>query len=54
MTKPLNTWHVYPIQDERLHTLNGTVCQCDPRVERYGDRALVIHNTPEEAKKKAN
>ena len=44
-------YHVYPVNDEREHELEGTMCPCGPRVEwsdpktgaAYAE-ALVIHN----------
>jgi hypothetical protein len=48
------SYHVYPIHEQHRHILDGTFCPCDPKVEHYEDRDLVIHNTAEEAKKKAN
>jgi hypothetical protein len=49
------TWHVYPIHKANLHTLSGTYCQCDPKVESYPNgNSLVIHNTAEQARKEAN
>lgn len=42
--------HVYPINDEREHDLDGTMCPCEPHVEwsdpETGEpyaQALVIH-----------
>jgi hypothetical protein len=43
--------HVYPVNDEREHELDGTMCPCNPKVE-FADpvtrepycEALVIHN----------
>ena len=38
-----------------LHALSGTYCQCDPKVENYPNgNCLVVHNTFEQARKKAN
>jgi hypothetical protein len=43
--------HIYPVNDEQEHDLEGTMCPCNPRVEwadpetgeAYSE-ALVIHN----------
>lgn len=35
--------HVYPLNDEREHVLEGTTCPCDPRVE-WRHQTIVIHN----------
>jgi hypothetical protein len=37
--------HVYPVNDKRLHELNGTGCWCEPTVEWEHPEALVIHNS---------
>jgi hypothetical protein len=36
--------HVYPLNDEKPHELQGTTCPCGPRVEWDHPEALVIHN----------
>jgi len=45
-------YHVYPVNDEKPHELEGTMCPCGPRVEwndpKTGEpyaEALVIHNS---------
>ena len=38
-----NTIHVYPLNDIRDHDLEGTMCECQPRVE-FDIGILVIHN----------
>lgn len=45
-------YHVYPLNDEQEHTLEGTMCKCNPTVEwvdpNTGEaytEALVIHNS---------
>lgn len=42
--------HVYPVNDEREHELEGTVCPCEPHVEWHDPetgepyaQAMVIH-----------
>lgn len=44
--------HVYPANDQRAHTLHGTQCPCEPRIEWQNNKtsddqyeeAIVIHN----------
>lgn len=37
--------HVYPVNDLREHDTESRYCDCRPRIEMYGDNALVIHNS---------
>jgi hypothetical protein len=37
-------WHVYPENDLKEHDLNGTMCDCDPRVITE-DLLIVVHNS---------
>jgi hypothetical protein len=44
--------HIYPLNDEQEHELEGTMCPCGPRLEfkhpvtgQVYPEALVIHNT---------
>ena len=46
--------HTYPLDEAGLHAFNGTLCQCDPRIERFPGAILITHNTKDEALKKAN
>jgi len=36
--------HVYPEWEENIHTLTGTACICDPKLEEYDHAVIVIHN----------
>lgn len=36
--------HIYPINDQREHTLVGEFCRCQPSVADAGHSVLVIHN----------
>lgn len=41
-----NTWHVYPQNDLKEHTLDGYECECQPKVTYSQDDefVMVIHN----------
>lgn len=44
-----NTWHVYPVSEEKLHELTELNCPCKPRIEKqFNEGMLVIHNKYEE------
>ena len=36
--------HIAPIDDLQEHELEGTGCQCNPRIEVNGAGLLIIHN----------
>lgn len=38
-------FHVYPLNDDKEHTLEGLGCECKPRVEIENGREIVIHNS---------
>lgn len=37
--------HVFPLNDEHKHVLEGTCCPCSPVVEWEHEEALVIHRS---------
>lgn len=44
-----NTWHVYPVREEKIHSLEGLDCPCNPKIEKqFNGGMLVIHNKYEE------
>lgn len=53
MKKDEEALHVFPLFGVP-HFTDGRECWCDPRIEKYQDRTLVVHNTVEQAQKKAN
>jgi len=36
--------HVYPLNDKKFHKLEGTNCECEPRIEIEGASLIIIHN----------
>lgn len=43
----METWHIYPADEENKHNLTGQICICDPEVEyvQEGDCLLIKHNS---------
>lgn len=44
-----DTIHIYPLDEEARHTLQGTDCRCNPRIEGVFQKGvykgrLVVHN----------
>ena len=39
-----NIIHVYPINDERPHTLKGTECRCKPVRKQEPNGVVIVHN----------
>ncbi len=37
--------HVYPLNDEREHVTEGTMCWCDPRLITDEPELIVVHNS---------
>lgn len=37
--------HVYPINDETFHKLNGTDCACSPKLQHINGSTIVIHRS---------
>ncbi len=36
--------HVYPLNDEREHVTEGTICWCEPKLATNAPEMIVIHN----------
>jgi len=53
-TEERPAYHVYPVAEETRHILKGVSCPCNPKVENYENGDVIIHNTKEQALKKAN
>lgn len=53
-------WHVYPVNDIRMHMTEGFMCWCHPRIqEQENGDYVVVHNSLDgrelkEEKRKSN
>lgn len=36
--------HIYPLQEEWAHCLEGIRCECNPKIEIVNGQPLIIHN----------
>lgn len=48
----LMPWHVYPVNDEREHEMESSVCWCNPEIkwkdengDIFSDGPLIVHNS---------
>ena len=37
--------HVYPFNDKWKHTIQGTSCYCNPRIQEINGNLLIVHNS---------
>lgn len=40
----METYHIYPTNDLKLHNTNGPICDCNPSRKTVNGNLIIVHN----------